>query len=210
MTDCTRQSCANEASVVLSFSPVRATAWLTDISEKRPADGIVLCRKHANGITVPMGWQLVDNRGEGWQPASSVATLEREVQDVLNRHFEENPEFEEALADADAAVAQGVARGKVPYANNDSAPWNRLVDRQTGAQTTLATQAPASSAQQNHPTQSQLSRTAADELVSTGANRLMIDQAPVLPVRNEPVEIVPALQHPESDPKLFQLPLNEV
>ena len=60
--ECARQSCAQQATVLLAFDPRGARAWLRDLVEANPAMGLMLCPEHAETTTVPMSWSLIDER----------------------------------------------------------------------------------------------------------------------------------------------------
>ena len=55
-------ACDQSAVALLTFAPPHAKAWLYDLVDPHPSNGIILCRKHANSTVVPMSWQLIDSR----------------------------------------------------------------------------------------------------------------------------------------------------
>lgn len=62
MDVCARMACDQPAVALLTFAPPHAKAWLYDLVDPHPSNGIILCRKHANSTVVPMSWQLIDSR----------------------------------------------------------------------------------------------------------------------------------------------------
>jgi hypothetical protein len=65
---CARLGCTERAHTVLVFEPGSAAAWLMHAVEAHRSQGILLCRAHADVITVPVGWNLVDERDPTWEP----------------------------------------------------------------------------------------------------------------------------------------------
>lgn len=55
-------SCGARASAVLLIGARDLSAQLVDIGEEYGIGGVPLCRVHADGIVVPLGWTLSDSR----------------------------------------------------------------------------------------------------------------------------------------------------
>ena len=70
---CARLGCTERAHTVLVFEPGSAAAWLMHAVEAHRTQGILLCRVHADVVTVPMGWNLVDERDPTWEPVVTSA-----------------------------------------------------------------------------------------------------------------------------------------
>jgi hypothetical protein len=68
---CARLGCTERAHTVLVFEPGSAAAWLMHAVEAHRTQGILLCRTHADVVTVPMGWNLVDERDPTWEPVAA-------------------------------------------------------------------------------------------------------------------------------------------
>lgn len=62
---CNRVGCAREADCVLLMVPQSRKAWIVDIDHEKAIDGSALCEIHASRITVPQGWELIDERSTG-------------------------------------------------------------------------------------------------------------------------------------------------
>lgn len=71
---CARLGCTERAHTVLVFEPGSAAAWLMHAVEAHRTQGILLCRTHADVITVPLGWNLVDERDPTWEPVVSTSS----------------------------------------------------------------------------------------------------------------------------------------
>lgn len=55
--------CSAPAGSVMSFFYVDATVWLDDLSDPIvPGAGYAMCEDHAEKLTPPVGWTLVDRR----------------------------------------------------------------------------------------------------------------------------------------------------
>jgi hypothetical protein len=59
---CNRSGCVEVACATLSFDYAHRTAWLVDAGPPHPAT-YGLCQRHADGLRVPVGWTLRDQRG---------------------------------------------------------------------------------------------------------------------------------------------------
>lgn len=71
---CRRNTCDEPARVSLVFDYSRAQAWLIDlVAEPHPLRWD-LCPVHADALSVPRGWELVDDRSEPTPPPLAVAS----------------------------------------------------------------------------------------------------------------------------------------
>ncbi len=70
---CARPGCGEPAAATLAFQYATKTAWLDDLAESEPC-AIDLCRRHADRLTPPIGWQGHDRRA-GSQPAPAPAQV---------------------------------------------------------------------------------------------------------------------------------------
>ncbi len=61
-TLCGRVGCAEVASGVLLMAPQDTQAWLVGLDFAGASEGVALCSRHADRITVPFGWTLTDDR----------------------------------------------------------------------------------------------------------------------------------------------------
>lgn len=59
---CSRPACVEVAVATFSFSPATLEAWLGDLDPNPRSLGQPLCSIHADRVSVPKGWQLVDDR----------------------------------------------------------------------------------------------------------------------------------------------------
>ena len=66
---CNRVGCAREADCVLLMVPQTRRAWIVDTDHDNAIDGSALCEIHAARITVPQGWELIDERSSGRKKA---------------------------------------------------------------------------------------------------------------------------------------------
>jgi len=48
--------------VTLSYEYRSSQVWLDTLSAERDPHDYDLCRRHAEALTVPVGWQLIDRR----------------------------------------------------------------------------------------------------------------------------------------------------
>ena len=60
MVSCVRLRCQGEASTDLLVDARVAEARLIDLTDE--ARGVVLCTEHADRVTAPVGWSLIDDR----------------------------------------------------------------------------------------------------------------------------------------------------
>lgn len=59
---CTRPGCGDTASATFVFDYGARTTWLDALAIERHPMAYDLCVLHADALTVPRGWQLVDRR----------------------------------------------------------------------------------------------------------------------------------------------------
>ncbi len=59
---CARATCGERASASLLINARDLSAQVVDIQEDTGIAGVSLCRSHADGIVVPLGWTQADSR----------------------------------------------------------------------------------------------------------------------------------------------------
>jgi hypothetical protein len=59
---CARPGCNDHASSTLAYDYAQRTVWLDDVAHEGHPSTYDLCKRHANSLCVPMGWQLRDRR----------------------------------------------------------------------------------------------------------------------------------------------------
>ncbi|WP_420432359.1 DUF3499 family protein [Candidatus Poriferisocius sp.] len=59
---CSRATCGERASASLLINARDLSAQVVDIQEDTGIAGVSLCRSHADGIVVPLGWTQADSR----------------------------------------------------------------------------------------------------------------------------------------------------
>jgi Protein of unknown function (DUF3499) len=59
---CTRPGCGDAATATFVYDYARRTTWLDPLAVERHPMAYDLCRRHADALSVPRGWQLVDRR----------------------------------------------------------------------------------------------------------------------------------------------------
>ena len=59
---CNRSGCCEPAAATLGYDYGVRTAWLVDITDETHPATYELCHRHADGLCVPMGWALHDQR----------------------------------------------------------------------------------------------------------------------------------------------------
>lgn len=59
---CARATCCARATAVLLINARELSAEIVDIRENTSIAGVALCRAHADGVVVPLGWTLADSR----------------------------------------------------------------------------------------------------------------------------------------------------
>ena len=65
---CSRPTCSDVAVVTLTYEYRRSQVWLDNLSVERDPHAYDLCRRHADDLSVPLGWHLADRRS----PLSTV------------------------------------------------------------------------------------------------------------------------------------------
>jgi hypothetical protein len=69
---CARPDCAEQATSTFGYDYRAGTVWLVDLADEPDPSTYDLCRRHANALSVPRGWELRDRR-------TLVPTLVREA-----------------------------------------------------------------------------------------------------------------------------------
>ncbi len=59
---CARPDCAEHATSTFGYDYRESTVWLVDLTEEPHPATYDMCRRHANALSVPVGWQLRDRR----------------------------------------------------------------------------------------------------------------------------------------------------
>ncbi|MEJ5254707.1 MAG: DUF3499 family protein [Acidimicrobiales bacterium] len=59
---CARPGCAESASSTFGYDYAQRTVWLVELTGEPHPSTYDLCRRHADGLTVPKGWELRDRR----------------------------------------------------------------------------------------------------------------------------------------------------
>lgn len=59
---CARPGCADRATSTFEYAYAEQTVWLADLTDEPHPATYDLCRRHAEALTVPQGWQLRDRR----------------------------------------------------------------------------------------------------------------------------------------------------
>ena len=59
---CSRPTCSDVAVVTLTYEYRRSQVWLDHLSAERDPHAYDLCRRHADDLSVPLGWHLTDRR----------------------------------------------------------------------------------------------------------------------------------------------------
>lgn len=77
MRSCRRTACRWTAAASLSFRYATREVWLLDLSEDADPSLYDLCPRHADALTVPVGWERVDQR------TSRPAVLEPAGRDLV-------------------------------------------------------------------------------------------------------------------------------
>ena len=112
---CNRVGCVREADCVLLMVPQSRRAWIVDTDHDNAVDGSALCEIHAARITVPQGWELIDDRSTGRKKArkSKKAIKRKEAEakaevDILQDAYLE-PEINIEIPIEDAHVKQEIS-----------------------------------------------------------------------------------------------------
>jgi hypothetical protein len=58
---CSRPGCGIEARATLTYDYAQRRAWIDRLAEEHPM-AYNLCEQHADGLSVPLGWELQDRR----------------------------------------------------------------------------------------------------------------------------------------------------
>lgn len=70
---CSRPTCSDAGVVTLTYEYKRSQVWLDILTPERDPHSYDLCRKHANSLSVPLGWHLTDRQGLVYgRPAADV------------------------------------------------------------------------------------------------------------------------------------------
>ena len=112
---CNRVGCVREADCVLLMVPQSRRAWIVDTDHDNAVDGSALCEIHAARITVPQGWELIDDRSTGRKKArkSKKAIKRKEAEakaevDILQDAYLE-PEINIEIPIEDAHAKQEIS-----------------------------------------------------------------------------------------------------
>ncbi len=60
---CARPACGHAAAATFVYDYQARTTWLDPLARERHPMAYDLCVAHADALTVPQGWRLVDRRG---------------------------------------------------------------------------------------------------------------------------------------------------
>lgn len=60
---CARPACRDAATATFVYNYAERTTWLGPLAGDRHPMAYDLCAAHADGLSVPRGWDLVDRRG---------------------------------------------------------------------------------------------------------------------------------------------------
>ena len=69
---CSRTGCASPAVVTLTYEYGRSQVWIDELSPERDPHFYDLCQVHADRLSVPLGWHLL-NRAQRTQWLSRSA-----------------------------------------------------------------------------------------------------------------------------------------
>ena len=61
---CARPACGNVAAATFAYDYAERTTWLDVLAGDHHPMAYDLCPGHADALSVPQGWRLVDRRGE--------------------------------------------------------------------------------------------------------------------------------------------------
>lgn len=70
---CARPDCARTAAAALTFDYAASTVWVDEMGSSHPSS-YDLCAWHADRVTVPHGWRLLDSRGGAAGAETPAAT----------------------------------------------------------------------------------------------------------------------------------------
>ena len=130
---CNRVGCAREADCVLLMVPQTRRAWIVDTDHDNAIDGSALCEIHAARITVPQGWELIDERSTGRKKARKSkkamkrkgAKVKTEVE-ILQDAYQE-PEINIEIPIEDVQAQQEIAAEGSIDVEEATAPIAELV-----------------------------------------------------------------------------------
>jgi hypothetical protein len=131
---CNRVGCAREADCVLLMVPQTRRAWIVDTDHDNAIDGSALCEIHAARITVPQGWELIDERSTGRKKARKSkkamkrkeAKVKTEVDEILQDAYQE-PEINIEIPIEDVQAQQEIAAVESIDVEEATAPIEELV-----------------------------------------------------------------------------------
>ena len=130
---CNRVGCAREADCVLLMVPQSRKAWIVDTDHDKAIDGSALCEIHAARVTVPQGWELVDERSTGRKKArkSKKAMKRKEAEakaeaEILQDAYQE-PEISIEIPIEDAHAQQEITAPVSIDLEEATAPIEELV-----------------------------------------------------------------------------------
>ena len=72
---CTKTACAQLAVATLTYAYADRAVVLGPLATYAEPHSYDLCAHHANGLTVPQGWEVVRLDGDGYEPAPEVDDL---------------------------------------------------------------------------------------------------------------------------------------
>ena len=107
---CARATCGARATAVLLINARELSVQIVDIREDTGIVGVPLCRAHADGVVVPLGWTLADMR-----PPVDESDFEPEL--VLVDDAASDPPVALRLPSVEEAVEEDLeeaAGGEVP------------------------------------------------------------------------------------------------
>lgn len=61
---CDRPLCAGQATAAVAMHPDEGGVTLSDLTPDPPLGVLVLCERHIASLSVPSGWEIVDQRTE--------------------------------------------------------------------------------------------------------------------------------------------------
>jgi len=130
---CNRVGCAREADCVLLMVPQTQKAWIVDTDHDNAIDGSALCEIHASRITVPQGWELIDERSTGRKKArkSKKAIKRKQAKtktevEILQDAYQE-PEINIDIPIEDVQAQQEIATVESIDVEEATAPIEELV-----------------------------------------------------------------------------------
>ena len=130
---CNRVGCAREADCVLLMVPQTQKAWIVDTDHDNAIDGSALCEIHASRITVPQGWELIDERSTGRKKArkSKKAIKRKQAKtktevEILQDAYQE-PEINIDIPIEDVHAQQEIATVESIDVEEATAPIEELV-----------------------------------------------------------------------------------